>query len=151
MQDFLPSYDILLVALCPILESILPRTAPDQPNAARIFFFSVDSVPHLAWKPKLYYPVYDFIRSLFIPLNTPTPYRYRIHFNIIIPKVACSFFHVDVFLAFCSETTLEGQVSLLPAYPEAVSALGLQRTRNAVDMGDDSSRMWWKYNVASGH
>jgi len=30
-KDFLPSYDKLLVALCPILESILPRIAPEQP------------------------------------------------------------------------------------------------------------------------
>jgi hypothetical protein len=36
--DVLPSYDILLVPLSPTLESILPRTAPEQPNAARIFF-----------------------------------------------------------------------------------------------------------------
>ena len=52
-QDFLPSYDKMLGALCPILESILTRTAPEQPNTARIFFFSMDSTPHLAWKPKL--------------------------------------------------------------------------------------------------
>jgi len=129
-QDFLPSYDKLLVALCPILESILPRTAPEQPNTARIFFFSVDSTPHLAWKPKLHYPVHDFIWSHFIPLSTPTPYCYKIHFNIIIPEVACWFFHYDVFLALRPEPTLEGQVlSLLPGYLEAVSSVGHLRTR----------------------
>lgn len=96
-QDFLPNYDKLLVALCPILESILPRTAPEQPNTARISFFSVGSTPHLAWKPKLHYPAHDFIWSHFTPLNTPTPYCCKIHFNIIIPEVACWFFHTRIF------------------------------------------------------
>jgi hypothetical protein len=41
-------------------------------------------------------------------------------------------FHFDVFLAFRPEPTLEGQVSLLPAYLEAVSSVGHQRTRSAV-------------------
>jgi hypothetical protein len=33
----------------------------------------------------------DFIRSHLIPLNTPTPCCFKMHFNIIIPKVACWF------------------------------------------------------------
>jgi len=58
------------------------------------------------------------------------------HFNIIIPEVACWFFHFDVFLAYRPEPTLEGQVlSLLSAYVEAVSSVGHQRTRSAVVTG----------------
>jgi hypothetical protein len=91
-----------------MLKSILPRIAPEQPNIARIFFFSADSTHHLAWKPKLHYPVHDFIWSHFIPLNIPTSYCYKMHFNIIIPEVACRFFHFDVFLAFRPEPILEG-------------------------------------------
>lgn len=93
----------------------------------------MDSTPHLAWKQKLHCPVHYFIRSHLIPLDTLIPYCYKIHFNIIIPEVACWFFHFGIFLAFRTEPTLEGQVLvLLPAYLEAVSSVGHQRTRSAV-------------------
>jgi hypothetical protein len=46
--DFLPSYDVLLVALCPILESILPRTAPEQstPHGFSSFRLTVHPTLH---------------------------------------------------------------------------------------------------------
>jgi hypothetical protein len=80
-KDFLPSYDKLLVALCPILESLLARTALELPNTARIFFFSLDNTPHLAWKPKLHYPV--MILSGAISFHSAPPHHILIRCVLI--------------------------------------------------------------------
>jgi hypothetical protein len=94
-QDFLPSYDKLLVALCHILESILPRAAPHQssPTPHGFSSFGGQYTPTCMETEA----VHDFFWGHSIPLNTPTPYCYKIYFNIIFPEVACWFFTLTYF------------------------------------------------------